>query len=1770
MQQFVSSSSKSNSVRPKSLPHLWVAVLLVITLIAAGYLRFSGLYWDDFTHLHPDERFLTNVATSLNGTLNPSGTDEEHRLQLEECMRRYPDTNGVGGFFDALCSTWNPHNTDRGQGDYVYGTLPLFTARIAADGMVTVSEWIAHNILAQTNPDMAQYDGSWWRTYDGLPLVWRVISGLSELVTTLAVFAIGWRLHGKGVGLLAAILYSFVVFSIQMSHFGTADAFSNMCSVLSILAAVYVQQKGRLRDYILFGIFFGAALASRINLLPLIGLVGLGAIIQIAPAFTRGLATGEREWLFAKHILGVVVSVVVALIIFRLTNPYMFVGPTVFGLSLNSRFLDDMTLAQSLVSGSMDMPPNYQWVARSAYIFPFTNMVIWGMGVPLGLAGWIGFGWSLWRLIRGKPQATANLLLIAWIAVYFGYMGRLWVMTMRYNLPIYPALTILGAWLIVRLVTASEGRWFKLRRGIGYASLVGVVGFTVVWALMFTNIYRNLLTRVQASNWVYEQVPSDFSMRIEGADDTTPLINIGLTDSHGTMIENDLLTRVTRLQPGLVVMENFRSPVTGTATEIYAPHLGDISDDPGLERLNIRIIRVRDEQLMTETVFEQHLTRDTHISGDAVTIPLATPFEAETGETYRIEILLEEGGPLVSGGSIFTWEGAWDDPIPTKICSLPDGITLADEPASGSVPDSRYCNSRDPWWGLVTGYEINIVYDDNEAKRDLLETILQNSDYIAISSNRFYDTLNRNPARWPMSNLYYRALFAGELGYDLVATFQETFEWGPFRVSDQYLPTYDGPEWLNEIESEEAFSVYDHPVVFIFQRSADYDPARVQDILGSVPLVEVNSGQPYFNCPYASTWYFCSEQIVGVASNITSEMADAAPTHLRFTEQMRETQYENGTWSERFHPESIINTNQVVGVIAWWVALGLFGLSVFPLFFKLLPGLSDRGYAFAKFGGMFLTGWITWFLSSLRIPVWSQVGIAGAMIALFVFGVLLAWRSRAEFVEFIRKAWKRLLVIELITWVLFIAFIGVRLTNPDLWVSGFGGEKPMDFAYFNGVLRSTIFPAIDPWYAGGFINYYYFGFVIVGTPVLLLGITPSFAYNLILPTLFATAGIGAFSVAYSAAHRLRDYWRDRDAQKRVRKLANPFVAGVLAILLSVVVGNLDTPRIALTGLAQMGGYVRPTGMQNFLIEEYTDTNGMTPPPEVYQDIVERVANNNLADRLRYELDNSTRLISSITSGLQQFFDRVPLRVNADRWFWGPSRVYAETPGVEGGAITEMPAFTFIYADMHAHMISMPMQFALFAFILNEILVAGKDPRNRTNRILQHVLIGVFVGMLRATNTWDWITYMIFAGAGLSFAWWLSWRTITRESLTAFVVRVGGFAVASFVAVMPFTSWYASTYNSVLLWHDGKSPLWAFLDIHGLFIFLIVSFLIWDTVRWLRREKVSSLRGKWLPMFALVGIITLGVLASVILAMIEYQVTLIVLPLLIWVTVLFFRRNQSRVIQFLLALMGLALGLTLGVEYIVLGGDIGRQNTVFKFYIQAWLMFSVVGAVAASCCFEALSRWWSGFKYVWYAVFMILFGIAALFPVMAIQGKAVFRQSHEVLLTLDGMDYMQYSVQYEGENAGFSPFTLAEDYAMIRWLQDNVQGTPVILEGLGTDTQYRWNGRISIYTGLPTVVGWNFHQRQQRTLEAMGREVEMRNANVNAFYQTSNIGFAWRLLQLHDVQYLIVGRMEQAYYLASGLEKFAEMETMGLIEPVFTIGESVIYRVNHDAVLQEVG
>jgi uncharacterized membrane protein len=133
--------------------------------------------------------------------------------------------------------------------------------------------------------------------------------------------------------------------------------------------------------------------------------------------------------------------------------------------------------------------------------------------------------------------------------------------------------------------------------------------------------------------------------------------------------------------------------------------------------------------------------------------------------------------------------------------------------------------------------------------------------------------------------------------------------------------------------------------------------------------------------------------------------------------------------------------------------------------------------------------------------------------------------------------------------------------------------------------------------------------------------------------------------------------------------------------------------------------------------------------------------------------------------------------------------------------------------------------------------------------------------------------------------------------------------------------------------------------------------------------------------------------------------------------------------------------------------------------------------------------------------------------------------------------------------------LNQDYRAIRWMQDHVSGSPVIVEA--NCPEYRWCTRFTIYTGLPGVVGWNWHQRQQRTL--MPQLVESRVAEIDSFYTTDDVGAARLFLKKYNVKYIVVGQLERAEYAGSGLAKFEQYNGQ-FWNSVYRDGDTAIYQV----------
>ncbi len=177
----------------------------------------------------------------------------------------------------------------------------------------------------------------------------------------------------------------------------------------------------------------------------------------------------------------------------------------------------------------------------------------------------------------------------------------------------------------------------------------------------------------------------------------------------------------------------------------------------------------------------------------------------------------------------------------------------------------------------------------------------------------------------------------------------------------------------------------------------------------------------------------------------------------------------------------------------------------------------------------------------------------------------------------------------------------------------------------------------------------------------------------------------------------------------------------------------------------------------------------------------------------------------------------------------------------------------------------------------------------------------------------------------------------------------------------------------------------------------------------------------------------------------------------------------------------------------------------------------------------------------------------MFTVLAGADKINDRMNTQAPHTLDGMAYMQVST-YSDNN---KDMTLDEDYAAIQWMQNNVKGSPVIVE---TNTvEYRWGTRFTIYTGLPGVVGWNWHQRQQRGGVVPTTWVTDRVDEIGAFYQTTDRQQAENFLHKYNVRYIIVGQLEEAYYSGAGLDKFTAWNG-DLWKQVYHQGQTSIYEV----------
>lgn len=459
--------------------YIYELALLLLIILLASYFRFTGTNWDNFSHLHPDERYMTMVATAV---------------QWPEDFAQY---------LDPQKSPLSPYNNNFGS--YIYGTFPLFFVKYIADSL-----------------DMGDYNQ--------IHLVGRTVNGILDIGNLILIYLIGNNIYKKKLGLIAALFYAVAVMPIQQSHFFTTDTYETFFVLATfLLLIIFLKVRSPMINIsisLLIGISMGLALASKISA----AVFGLMIGVALAMKFLQQL----KRFSLARNIFYVVdyallISITIYLV-FRLASPYIFANVSWLDITLNTDFQKALDFQRLAIKGEVMFPPQWNWVDTTPYLYPFSNILIWGLGIPLGITALIGLALFVYEMVYFLkyhyhlkqlliPLTSPLLIAFVWVVGDFMYRGGNFVKSFRYLLALLPFLMIFAS------LTFYYLKKFNLK--VYYIALLVVFIPTLLWAYAFTSIYTRTTTRVEASDWIYENIPSNKSIANEHWDDSIPFKSDG-------------------------------------------------------------------------------------------------------------------------------------------------------------------------------------------------------------------------------------------------------------------------------------------------------------------------------------------------------------------------------------------------------------------------------------------------------------------------------------------------------------------------------------------------------------------------------------------------------------------------------------------------------------------------------------------------------------------------------------------------------------------------------------------------------------------------------------------------------------------------------------------------------------------------------------------------------------------------------------------------------------------------------------------------------------------------------------------------------------------------------------------------------------------------------------------------------------------------------------------------------------------------------------------
>lgn len=422
---------------------------------------------------------------------------------------------------------------------------------------------------------------------------------------------------------------------------------------------------------------------------------------------------------------------------------------------------------------------------------------------------------------------------------------------------------------------------------------------------------------------------------------------------------------------------------------------------------------------------------------------------------------------------------------------------------------------------------------------------------------------------------------------------------------------------------------------------------------------------------------------------------------------------------------------------------------------------------------------------------------------------------------------------------------------------------------------------------------------------------------------------------------------------------------------------------------------------------------------------------------------------------------LPLFRETNYWFPNSTRFIGHDPETLDQTIHEFPAYSFIQGDLHAHVVNIYFVLTVVGLLYAWIKNENKE-KKKTLLQLPLLMCGLFLGIFQWSNAWDFAIYYVVI-CGVCLFGNLKWFQNWKQGILISAGQWVELLVLSLLASLPFTLHFDSGMAQGIRLAQNHSALYQLCI---LWAFPVLAVLFYLTALILERRTYRPLR--WLS-------------------------------------------DTDTADIFIAVLCLCAFGLILMPELVYLQ-DIyektaARSNTMFKLTYQAFILLGLcMGFIFIRFLSDNSRRW-----------IQIIGGMGTICLLLTTgYTPTAIHQWQGNIFHKDG---------YLGLDAtAFLETSYPEDAPAIRWLQENIKGSPVTLEANGNS--YSSYCRVSAMTGLPTVLGWYTHEHLWRNdtddLNERSRQIEL-------IYTSRDENQVRSLLSRYQVSYLFIGQMEREKY-----------------------------------------